>query len=251
MNPTLPIEPATAETADLRRRRMFLEHLGLVSMVVTRMFRTTAGSAGVLERADLLQAGAIGLLEAIDRFDESRGARFSTFAVARVRGAIQDQLRAVDWMSRSTRKRDRDADARIQGVEEERQHGASLEEIASRLGMAEEEVRHVLGRMADASPGGFVPLDEAPEQTEALATDETEDPSEIAGHQHTRELLLDAIEGLSERDRLVVTLYYYEELTFKEIGRVLHLSETRVFQIHAQVLQHFRSLLQDDEAAHP
>ncbi len=251
MNPTLPIESATAEAAVVRRKRMFLEHLGLVSMVVTRMFRTTAGSASVLERADLLQAGAIGLLEAIDRFDESRGARFSTYAVARIRGAIQDQLRAVDWMSRSTRKRDRDADARIQEVQDEQRRGTSLDEIARRLGMTDEDVQHVLGRMTEASPGGFVPLEEAPEQTGALATDDEEDPSEIAGRRHTRELLLDAIEELSERDRLVVTLYYYEELTFKEIGRVLHLSETRVFQIHAEVLQHFRSLLQDDEAAHP
>ncbi len=251
MNPTLPIEPVPAETAELRRKRLFLEHGGLVTMVVTRMFRTTAGSASVLERADLLQAGAIGLLEAIERFDASRGTQFSTYAVSRIRGAIQDELRTVDWMSRSTRKRDRAADARIQGVEEERRRGASIDEMAQRLGMTDEEVRHVLSRMADATSGALVPLEEAAESVEALATDEEEDPSEIAGRHHTRELLLDAIEELPERERLVVTLYYYEELTFKEIGRVLHVSETRVFQIHSQVLQHFRSLLQDDEAAHP
>ena len=227
------------------KRRLFYENLGLVHMIVNRMYAPNVGEASVLEKGDLLQFGIMGLLDAAERFDPARGVQFSTYAVSRIRGAIQDALRKIDWIPRSVRRKARATDALTQKVAEQDRSGASMEEVMQRLQISEEEYLEVLERATTANIETSVPMEENLDAVASLATEEDADPAELAAKQQARELLIEAIEHLPERDRLVVTLYYYEELTFKEIGQVLKLSESRVFQIHADVLKGLRESLSE------
>jgi RNA polymerase sigma factor for flagellar operon FliA len=240
------VNPAIRSRETDPKRQRFYDNLGLVHMVVNRMYAPNLNESGMLEKGDLIQFGVLGLLDAVERFDLSRGVAFSTYAVSRIRGAIQDELRRIDWVPRSVRKKDRDADAMTQKVAEGHRQGATASEVMARLRMTSEEYHRVLDRASNATVEMSISLEEAIQTISALSTDEKDDPSEIAARRQAREILLGAIENLPERERLVVTLYYYEELTFKEIGQVLHLSESRVFQIHAEVLQQLRCSMQEE-----
>ncbi len=240
------INPTLRNRESDPKRQRFYDNLGLVHMVVNRMYAPNLSESGMLEKGDLIQFGVLGLLDAVERFDPTRGVQFSTYAVNRIRGSIQDELRKIDWIPRSVRKKDREADAMTQKVAEFTGKGSTAEEVMLRLRLTQEEYVRVLERASNATIEMTVPLDEEIQAIAALATDEEADPSEIAARKHAREVLLDAVEELPDRERLVITLYYYEELTFKEIGRVLQLSESRVFQIHSEVLQMLREALQED-----
>lgn len=240
VNPTI-----RSRESDPKRQR-FYDNLGLVHMVVNRMYAPNLNQSGMLEKGDLIQFGVLGLLDAVERFDIARGVAFSTYAVNRIRGAIQDELRRIDWVPRSVRKKDRDADAMTQKVAEGDRQGATAGEVMARLRMTPEEYQRVLDRASNAAVEVSISLEEEIQAISALSTDQEEDPSEIASRRQVREILLEAIEDLPERERLIITLYYYEELTFKEIGQVLQLSESRVFQIHAEVLQQLRGSMQEE-----
>jgi RNA polymerase sigma factor for flagellar operon FliA len=199
-----------------------------------------------IEMDDLVSSGILGLLDALDRFDPSRGIRFRTFAEFRIRGAMLDYLREMDWFPRSARRRAgqlQDAYSRLEG---ELGRPPEEEEVASRLGISREELRRELS--AAAGMGIFsldAPANEEVERKirKALAEAALDESKERELLAETREVLGRAIDQLPERERHLVALYYYEELTMKEIGRLLGLGEPRICQLHGQAILRLRGKL--------
>jgi len=232
---------AVAERSDVRNA-MFFEHLGLVNFVVSKIGLTSFRSSAALERSDLVQFGIMGLLDAIEKFNPERGVQFQTYAVSRIKGSIQDELRKLDWVPRSVRKAERHTDAIIQRAGQVEGRTMTAADIARRLSLSLDTYAEIVHQV---NKTGVTSADspEYASRLEALATDEQDDPSEIANQHQLKNTIVQAVEGLAERDRLVVMLYYYEDLTFKEIAAVLRISESRVFQIHSTVLGNLRTTL--------
>jgi RNA polymerase sigma factor FliA len=233
---------AQGNALSLEKRPLFFQNLGLVGYVVHKMVGF-GRAPQPLEQSDLVQLGMIGLLDAAERFDPNRGVQFQTYAVSRIRGTIQDELRKLDWIPRSVRKLERDQDAKIQTMQNQPEVYESHEEIAKRLSMTMDEYRSMLDRAACVISDRIVGLDEDDDFNDSLATGKEDDPFEQMSQAQIREEVFNAIEQLAVRDRLVLVLYYYEELTFKEIARLLNISESRASQIHTTVIEHLRKTL--------
>jgi RNA polymerase sigma factor for flagellar operon FliA len=206
-----------------------------------------------LERDDLFMAGAMGLIKAVDQADPSRQVKFETYAIALIRGAILDYLREEDWVPRSIRERARKLQSARFQLEVDLGAPATEEQVADRLGISTDELARMSadtrrtsvvsldGLLGDNSDGG-----ERSALGELIA-DHAADP---VGDVEMRECIRSlgaVIERLPERERLVITLYYHEGLTFKEIGKVLRISESRVYQLHTQAVQRMRGHLAGDK----
>jgi RNA polymerase sigma factor for flagellar operon FliA len=194
---------------------------------------------------DLVHAGVLGLLDALNKYDSSRGTQLKTYAEFRIRGAILDELRAMDWASRSTRKKIKRLKEAYGQLERELQQAPSEEQVAQSMGLEMEEFHNLV---TETRGGALVSMDElyCPENKrngELQDWSETEDPHDSYVSKEMRSKMVEALRGLSERERLVITLYYYEELTMREIGSILGVTESRVSQIHAQVLPKLRATL--------
>ncbi|HVN48877.1 MAG TPA: FliA/WhiG family RNA polymerase sigma factor [Bacteroidota bacterium] len=226
------------------KRPLFFQNLNLVGYVVHKMIGF-GNAPQPLEQSDLIQLGMIGLLDAVDRFDPNRGVQFQTYAVSRIRGTIQDELRKLDWIPRSVRKIEREQNAKLQVIENQANVNESHEEIAQRLSMTMDEYRNMLDRATGVLSERIVGLDEDDDSNDSLATGKESDPFEQLSQAQVREEVFNAIEQLPARDRLVLVLYYYEELTFKEIARVLNISESRASQIHTTVIEYLRQTLKE------
>jgi len=226
------------------QKELFMQHLGVVNFVVRKLMTAGPQRETAIERSDLIQFGLLGLLEAVERFDPARGVQFTTYAVSRIRGMIQDELRKLDWKPRSIRKRDREKDAMIQQVKTTGESGETSEDIAQRLSMTLEEYLQVLERAESDNAADIESLNlDHPTLISMIATAE-QDPSEIMQKDQIRDLMFSAIDTMEERERIVLILYYYEELTFKEIARILRISESRVFQIHSTVMRELRNRIE-------
>jgi RNA polymerase sigma factor for flagellar operon FliA len=199
----------------------------------------------VLQEDDLVQVGMVGLLDAIEKYDPGKGVRFQTYAVTRIRGAILDELRKTDWIPRSVRKRSRTARKVAQDVQDREYRSMSAEDIANKLCMTLEEYQELMREAKGATMDYRVSFDEDIELVEHEVSSLVADPFDIVSAEEIRSRLIDAVETLPQRERLIITLYYYEGLTFKEIGAVLRISESRVFQIHTSVIKSLRTLLKD------
>jgi RNA polymerase sigma factor FliA len=210
------------------RQELALQYLNLVRYVVAKQGPAPAGSGVVLDGKDLVQVGVIGLLDAIERFDPSRGVKFETYAIARIRGTIQDELRKLDWVPRSVRKKAR-AMRETEGESNASHPGRQHPDVSL---FAEE----AMGIMMNAAAGDIHSI-------ENLSTEGTPDVLDEMGMEQMKGLLMTSVEKLPPDDRLIITLYYYEELTFKEIGTILHLSESRVSQKHAAVMKKLKAEL--------
>lgn len=195
-----------------------------------------------VELCDLTQAGFLGLLDAAAKYDVRKGVRFWTYAELRIRGSILDSLRGLDWLPRSIRRRRREIDQASARLEGRLGRAPSDEELANDLAVSVHRLHEVVDevRRAEASAQRVEGLDGA----EVLVCDRNAtDPHELLERRELVALLGRAIDGLSERDRLVITLYYHEDLTMKEIGEVLGVNESRVSQIHSKAVQTLRSRL--------
>jgi RNA polymerase sigma factor for flagellar operon FliA len=194
-----------------------------------------------VEVDDLIQAGMLGLMEAARRFDATRGASFNTFAEQRIRGAMLDEVRRNDWAPRSVHRKARDISEAIRILETATGEEAKDEAIAAQLGWSLVEYHKTL---ADLRGQKMLSLDDPGAEGESLGDqliDPQEEPSETVQKQHLIGHLSQAIEGLPERERLVLSLYYDEELNLKEIGEVLGVSESRISKLHSQALLRLRS----------
>ena len=218
--------------------------------------RTGARLPSHVEQADLISYGMIGLIEAMERFDQKRQIRFETFAMQRIRGAIIDELRSLDWVPRSVRARARDIEEANSKLEHELGRAPSDEELAGRLGINEEELQESLLQISNSSILALEELwmsaDASGDKVSLLDTIEDErapDPQAALDSSELKERLQDAVQDLPERETLVIALYYFENLTLREIGEVLGVTESRVSQLHSKAVLRLRSRLRAAAAA--
>ena len=238
------------EGDDSARERLVVAYSPMVKFVAGRL---GAGLPSHVEDADLISYGLVGLIGAIERFEPERGIKFETFAMTRIRGAIIDELRSLDWVPRSVRSRAREIEAAQAKLEHELQRAPTEAELASKLNLTEEELQGALLEIANSSVYALDELwtvsDSSGDQVsllDTIADDGAADPQEALATTEVKDRLTEAIGGLPEREQLVVALYYYENLTLREIGEVLGVTESRVSQLHTKAVMRLKSHLQQD-----
>ncbi|MCH4812249.1 RNA polymerase sigma factor FliA [Vreelandella neptunia] len=196
-----------------------------------------------IELDDLIQAGMVGLLEALGRFDATQGATFATFASQRIRGAMMDELRTRDWLPRSVRRSARAVDSAVRQLEQQLGRAPEENEIALHLDMPLSEYQQLLN---DTNSGQLLPFEElVADGGEPVSNELSNSPFEQLLDGQQRQTLIDAIEALPEREKLLMALYYQEELNLKEVGAVLGVTESRVSQLHSQAVSRLRARLHD------
>ena len=227
---------------DMTRDEIILKYAPMVKYVAGRVSMKLPQSVDV---DDLIQVGILGLIDAISKFDPQRGIKFQTYAEFRIRGAILDELRSMDWVPRSVRQ----VASKIQEIylrlEGELGHPAEDQQVATKMGISIQEFYQHLDSVRGISILSFEDLrpsleDEEWDVLEILADPLVLDPVETIGLQELRLALSSAIDGLPEKERLVVTLYYFEELTMNEIGEVMGLTESRISQLHSKAALRMR-----------
>ena len=226
---------------------MVVAYSPLVKYVAGRM---GSGLPAHVEEADLISYGLGGLISAIERFDLSREIKFETYAITRIRGAIIDELRALDWVPRSVRARAREFERANMKLEARYQRAPTDEEMASELAIT---VTEFLDALVQISNSTIVALDELWNVSDSsgdkvslldtLPDRRALDPQVVVDQNEVRDRIADAIAALPEREKLVVALYYYENLTLREIGEVLGVTESRVSQLHTKAVLRLRSKL--------
>jgi RNA polymerase sigma factor for flagellar operon FliA len=230
------------------RERLVVAYSPMVKFVAGRL---GAGLPSHVDDADLISYGLMGLIGAIERFEPERGIKFETFAMTRIRGAIIDELRSLDWVPRSVRSRAREIEAAQSKLEHELQRAPTEGELASKLGLDEGELQSALLEIANSSVYALDELwtvsDASGDQVSLLDTikdPRADDPQESLDSSEIKDRLTSAIASLPEREQLVVALYYYENLTLREIGEVLGVTESRVSQLHTKSVMRLKSHLQ-------
>jgi RNA polymerase sigma factor for flagellar operon FliA len=238
------------ERDEKAREQLVLAYAPLVKYVAGRM---SSGLPSHVEEADLISYGLLGLIAAIERFDPEREIKFETFAITRIKGSIIDELRSLDWVPRSVRAKAREIEKMNARLEHQLQRAPADAEFASALGISVDEFQESLVRITGSS---VVALDElwtvsdaSGDQVSLLDTIEDPqavDPATEVDTTDMKDRLAGAIAALPEREKLVVALYYYENLTLREIGDVLGVTESRVSQLHTKAVLRLKSRLQGD-----
>jgi RNA polymerase sigma factor for flagellar operon FliA len=238
------------EESEQARERLILHYAPLVKYVASRV---ATGLPSSVEQADLVSYGMFGLIDALHKFEPGRGNKFETYAIPRIKGAIIDELRAMDWVPRSVRFKAREIEKAHSDLEAMLKRQPSEIEMADRLGISRSELHAVVSQISFVS---VLALDELVsvgadrgEQVSLIDTlaDKHLDPTSGVESQETRGLLAAAINSLSEREKIVVTLYYFEGLTLAEIGEILGVTESRVCQIHTKAVGGLRGQLSEVE----
>lgn len=216
--------------------------------------RLVTSIPGGLDREDLIGAGVIGLVKSVDQFDPTRDVKFETYAIALVRGAILEMLRDEDWVPRSIREKLKALDRTQMQLESKLGRPATEREIAEELHISELEVSELLvrlGRTNVYSLDDVLSTGDGDDQIHFvdMIVDDTANTGLEAEGREIRRILSSSIDKLPERERLVVALYYFEGLTFKEIGKVLGVSESRVYQLHTQAMTRLRNMMREQGAA--
>ncbi|HWC13425.1 MAG TPA: RNA polymerase sigma factor WhiG [Actinomycetota bacterium] len=222
------------------RDRLILHFSPLVKYVAGRV---AVGLPANIEQADLISYGIFGLIDAIDKYDQSRGIKFETYAISRIRGAIIDELRAIDWVPRSVRFKAREIEKAYAALENKLKRPPSDVEIAAEMGITTDELNHIYTQLSTVS---LVALDELMSvdggQGDKLALVDTIEDTKTAGpmeafeSEEMKSILGEAINRLPEREKIVVTLYYFEGLTLAQIGEVLGVTESRICQMHTKAV---------------
>jgi RNA polymerase sigma factor for flagellar operon FliA len=233
------------------RERLVVAYSPLVKYVAGRM---ASGLPTHVEEADLISYGLIGLISAIERFELEREIKFETYAIPRIRGAIIDELRALDWVPRSVRAKARQIERANVKLEHKFQRPPTDEEMAAELDMEMEEFQEALIQISNSTIAALDELwtvsDSSGDQISLLDTLQdpgAPDPAKAADATDLKDRVADAIARLPEREKLVIALYYYENLTLREIGEVLGVTESRVSQLHTKAVLRLRSHLSEEE----
>ncbi|MBP3544472.1 MAG: FliA/WhiG family RNA polymerase sigma factor, partial [Lachnospiraceae bacterium] len=232
---------AKNRAADIRET-LIIEYSPLVKIIAGRLSIYLGYN---VEYEDLVSYGIFGLIDAIDKFDYGKGIKFETYASLRIRGAILDQIRKMDWVPRTLRQKQKRMDAALLKLEKELGRPATDQEMAAELGITIEEF-YSWENQSKAS--GLVSLDEFLEQGTEVRTDSSEgtrydSPDAVVEKKELKELLKAALEILTEKEKNVILLYYYEELTLKEISSIMEVSESRISQLHTKALQKMKTKL--------
>ena len=224
----------------IQQRELLTQYMPLVRRhALTLQVRLPAS----IELDDLVQAGTVGLLEALGRFDATQGASFATFASQRIRGAMLDELRTRDWLPRSVRRAARAMDDTIRRLEQQLGRPPEEGEIARELEMPLSEYQQLLN---DTNSGQLLPFEElVADGGEPASLDAGNLPFDQLLDEQQRQTLIAAIDALPEREKLLMALYYQEELNLKEVGAVLGVTESRVSQLHSQAISRLRARLND------
>lgn len=227
------------------REQLILKYLHLVRYVVARLPITLPIS---IASEDLISYGTMGLMEAVERFDPDRGLKFETYAVTRIRGSIIDQLRFQDWIPRGVRKRSRELSETMMRLEESLGRAPTDDELAAEMGVSKQKIQTMLAETqnlvlslddtygSDTSGSSMTLLDMVEDKN-------SPDPQGEFEAGELRKRLAESIASLPEREKLLIALYYHENMTLKEIGEVICVSESRVCQLHAQAILRLRSKL--------
>jgi RNA polymerase sigma factor FliA len=231
------------------KRRLVVQYLDLVRYVVSKYNLHQQAKSQGMEFDDIVHFGVLGLLTAVDRFAPAQNVKFETYAVPRIRGAILDEMRKLDWVPRSVRETSRRIGKAAHAVAQENGREPLEEEIASKLELSLEEYHKLIGgnNAVPSRDADYMTESESAEPLDAAPSD-SPSPFDRISDQETRAILMESVERLSERDRTVIALYYYEGLKFTEIAKVLSISEGRVSQIHSEVLRNLRNRLVAMEA---
>ena len=232
------------KSADIREQ-LILEYAPLVKLVAGRLSMYLGFN---VEYDDLVGYGIFGLIDAIDKFDLMKDVKFETYASLRIRGAILDQIRKMDWIPRTIRQRQKKIDAAIREIERDGGHVATDAEIAAKMDISEDEYQNWQNQMKVT---GVVSLNEFMDQGADIPEDSNNRSSsfvkavEAVEKEELKKMLAESLELLTDKEKKVILLYYYEELTLKEISEVLEVSESRVSQLHTRALQKMREKLGD------
>ncbi|HLQ67263.1 MAG TPA: FliA/WhiG family RNA polymerase sigma factor [Candidatus Limnocylindrales bacterium] len=238
--------PRSKNRKERQKEIALSKYAPLVKYVVDRLALHLPKS---VERDDLTSAAIIGLFDALEKFDAGKGTKFETYAIWRIRGAILDELRSLDWASRSIRRKARTVEEAARGLGQKLGRAATEEEVAEALNLSPAELSRLMDEvhgtaLLSLSKAVSTEDDQDYIQLEDIVDDPTQtDALEVIESEQAREVLLDTIDGLPEQQRLVVALYYYEEMTLKEIGEALHISESRVSQIHTRAVKTLKARL--------
>ena len=222
------------------REKLILEYAPLVKLVAGRLSMYLGYN---VEYDDLVSYGIFGLIDAIDKFDSMKAVKFEIYASLRIRGAILDQIRKMDWIPRTIRQKQKKIDAAIKEIEASTGRTATDEEIAKSLGITEDDY---LSWQSQMKITGVVSLNEFMESGSEVPAEQTgqhrfDSPEEVIEKEEMKKMLQQALELLTEKEKKVILLYYYEDLTLKEISNVLEVSESRISQLHTRALQKMKA----------
>lgn len=226
------------------REQLIVEYAPLVRLVAGRLSMYLGYN---VEYDDLVGYGIFGLIDAIDKFDYNKNVKFESYASLRIRGAILDQIRKMDWLPRSIRQKQKKIDAAMSKIESEKGHVATDEEIAAELGISLDELINWQGQ---TKASNLISLDEYTEAGSEVKMDTVgnahfDQPEEVLEKEELKVQLAEAIDSLTEKEKNVIVLYYYEEMTLKEISVILEVSESRVSQLHTKALNRMKKKLGD------
>lgn len=233
---------AAALTAD-ERERVIMEHLPQVRLIARRIHERLPESVNL---EDLVSTGIVGLISAIDRFDPSQNVKLKTYAEYKIRGAILDSLRGLDWAPRQQRRRSKRIEQAVSAVEQRLQRAPLEEEIADELGVTLDEYHEWLGEVRSLNLGSLdqhAPDEEGRDLLRFVADKEEDLPSRVLERTELRRLLAQAISRMPYVERTVLGLYYQEELTLREIAKVIDLHESRVSQLKTQAIVRLRAFM--------
>ena len=235
-------------TGDLvAREQLILNYSPLVKYVAGRLSSNLPQN---VETSDLISYGVFGLIDAIEKFSPERGIKFETYAIARIKGAIIDELRAMDWVPRSVRARAREIEGAYVALENKLKRVPSDTEVAAHMNISKKDLDDIFTKLSYTSVVSFEELwsggmdrDDRNSPVATIKDDTAEDPVQVFESAELKGILSKAIERLPEREKVVIALYYYEGLTLKEIGAVLGVTESRVSQLHTKAVLRLRARL--------
>lgn len=240
--PAARMQPVDLQDRDQALKRYF----PLVKYVVDKI---ATGLPKSIERDDLINTAMIGLFDALEKYDQGRGTKFETYAIWRIKGAVLDELRSLDWASRTTRRKAREIERVCQALDQKLGRAATEAEMADAMNLSVHEFMRLLEEVRGTV---LLSLDQSLQVdddhdlaglADMIEDKAAEDTLELIEKEESKSLLLDLVNGLTEQERLVVALYYYEEMTLKEIGEALHISESRVSQIHTKAILRLKGRL--------
>ena len=237
-------EPAL-DLGPLDRDYLINECLPLVKFIAHRI---SARLPAHVEVDDLIHSGILGLMDAVKKFEPDRNVKFKTYAEQRIRGAILDGLRDLDWVPRSLRRKKKDIETAYHELEQRRGRSASDEEVAAHLGMSLEDLQRSLDELKGVTLGTFMDAGENGEGESLISfvpDPDGENPHILLQAREVRNILKGAVERLPAKERYVVQMYYYDELTMKEIGTLLNITESRVSQLHTKSMLRLRGKLKE------